>query len=88
MGPDFPLTQEFMAQMIGVRRTSVSLVAGQLQEAGLITYKRGHLHVEDIEGLRRAACECYAMTNIHREQIFERTQQADGGEARLTSAAG
>jgi CRP-like cAMP-binding protein len=82
MGPDFALTQEFMAQMIGVRRTSVSLVAGQLQEAGLITYKRGHLHVVDIEGLRRAACECYATTNIHREQIFDGTQpkQTAGGK--------
>jgi CRP-like cAMP-binding protein len=71
MGPDFPLTQEFLAQMIGVRRTSVSLIAGQLQEAGLISYRRGHLHVKDVDALRSAACECYAMTNIHRERIFQ-----------------
>jgi CRP-like cAMP-binding protein len=56
---DLPLTQEFIAQMLGVRRTSVSIVANTLQQAGLIKYKRGHIRVLDLEGLRESACECY-----------------------------
>jgi CRP-like cAMP-binding protein len=56
---DLPLTQEFIAQMLGVRRTSVSIVANTLQQAGLIKYKRGHIRVLNLEGLRESACECY-----------------------------
>src|SRR5450432_2625289 len=56
---DLPLTQEFIAQMLGVRRTSVSIVANTLQQAGLIKYKRGHIRVLDLDGLRESACECY-----------------------------
>jgi CRP-like cAMP-binding protein len=56
---DLPLTQEFIAQMLGVRRTSVSIVANTLQQAGLIKYKRGHIRVLDLEALRESACECY-----------------------------
>ena len=57
---DFQLTQEFIAQMMGVRRTSVSIVANTLQQAGLIRYKRGNIRVTNLEGLRESACECYA----------------------------
>ena len=57
---DFQLTQEFLGQMMGVRRTSVSIVANTLQQAGLIKYKRGNIRVTNLEGLRDAACECYA----------------------------
>jgi CRP-like cAMP-binding protein len=53
------LTQEFLARMLGVRRTSVSLVAGMLQKAGLISYRRGNIQLLDIEALHDAACECY-----------------------------
>jgi CRP-like cAMP-binding protein len=56
---DLPLTQEFIAQMLGVRRTSVSIVANTLQQAGLIRYKRGNIRVLDLEGLQESACECY-----------------------------
>jgi CRP-like cAMP-binding protein len=56
---DLPLTQEFIAQMLAVRRTSVSIAANNLQKAGLIRYKRGHIRVLNLEGLREAACECY-----------------------------
>jgi CRP-like cAMP-binding protein len=59
-GEDLPLTQEFIAQMLGVRRTSVSIVAHTLQQAGLIRYKRGNIRVLNLEGLRECACECYA----------------------------
>jgi CRP-like cAMP-binding protein len=56
---DLPLTQEFIAQMLGVRRTSVSIVANTLQQAGLIRYKRGHIRLLDLEALRESTCECY-----------------------------
>jgi CRP-like cAMP-binding protein len=54
------LTQEFLAQMLGVRRSSVSVVANALQQAGLIRYSRGHIDILDLSGLRITACECYA----------------------------
>ena len=60
-----PLTQEFLAQMLGVQRSSVTLVARKLQEAGLIRYRRGHIHVLEIEGLQDSCCECYAAINLH-----------------------
>ena len=58
VGPDLLLTQEFFARMMGVRRTSVTTVAGTLQAAGLISYSRGRLHIIDIEQIRKRACEC------------------------------
>jgi CRP-like cAMP-binding protein len=56
---EFPLTQEFLAQMLGVRRPTVSAVAAILQKAGLIAYHRGTLTVLDRKGLEAASCECY-----------------------------
>jgi CRP-like cAMP-binding protein len=56
---DFPLTQEFLAQMLGVRRPTVTAVAGVLQKAGLIGYHRGRMTVLDRKGLEAASCECY-----------------------------
>jgi CRP-like cAMP-binding protein len=55
----FPLTQEFVAMMLGVSRPSVTIVAGTLQKAGLITYHRGHVEIVDREKLEAASCECY-----------------------------
>jgi CRP-like cAMP-binding protein len=57
---DFPLTKEFIGQMLGVRRPTVSLAAGMLQRAGLIHYVRGRITILDRPGLEAAACECYA----------------------------
>jgi CRP-like cAMP-binding protein len=56
---EFHLTQEFLAQMLGVRRPSVTVAAGQLQKAGLIRYQRGRIRVVDRAGLEAGACECY-----------------------------
>ena len=55
----FPLTQEFVAMMLGVARPTVAVVAAKLQKAGLITYHRGQLTIVDREQLEAAACECY-----------------------------
>jgi CRP-like cAMP-binding protein len=57
---EFLLTHEFMAELLGVRRQTVTIVAGTLQRAGLITYRRGVLKVLDREALEAASCECYA----------------------------
>jgi CRP-like cAMP-binding protein len=65
---EFPLTQEFLAQMLGVRRASVTVVAGILQQSGFIRYRRGRVTVTDRAGLEGAACECYAVLR----EVFER----------------
>ncbi|HEU0085295.1 MAG TPA: Crp/Fnr family transcriptional regulator [Bradyrhizobium sp.] len=53
------LTQEFLSEMLGVRRTSVTEVASKLQSAGLISYSRGVIHILDMEALRQKSCECF-----------------------------
>jgi CRP-like cAMP-binding protein len=55
----FPLTHEFLAQMLGVTRPSVTIAAGILQKAGLISYVRGWVDVLDRDGLEQTSCECY-----------------------------
>lgn len=72
-GQTFPLTQEFFAQMLGVRRASVSEVASTLQAQGLITYTRGIITIRDQEGLEARACICYRV--IH--DVFERMRAED-----------
>lgn len=64
------LTQEFLAQMIGVRRSSVSIVAGTLQKAGLIQYRRGNIRIMDLPGLQEGACECYGTVKAHYEKLI------------------
>ena len=54
-----PFTQEFLAEMLGVQRTSISPVANSLQQAGLIKYTRGSIQITNAGGLRDVACECY-----------------------------
>ena len=53
------LTQEFLAHMLGTRRASVTVAAGILQKAGLISYRRGQVNVVNRAELENAACECY-----------------------------
>jgi CRP-like cAMP-binding protein len=54
-----PLTQDYLATMLGVRRTTVTLTAQALQEAGLIRYRRGQIEILDAKGLHEISCECY-----------------------------
>lgn len=58
-GDGLTLTQELIASLLGVRREGVTEAAGDLQRAGLIRYRRGHIDVLDRPGLERAVCECY-----------------------------
>jgi CRP-like cAMP-binding protein len=54
-----PVTQELLAQLIGVRRNAISIVAHAFQQAGIIRYGRGQIEITDIEALRNTSCECY-----------------------------
>jgi len=67
---DLMLTQEFLAQMLGVRRPSVSLVANPLQKAGLIKYSRGRVRLLDVKGLQKDACECYGTVKAHYNRLL------------------
>ena len=70
MGSDgavIPLTHEFLAHMLGTRRSSVTVAAGLLAKAGLITYNRGHVKIENRDRLEDAACECYDLIRKHTE---------------------
>lgn len=64
-----PLTQEFLAQMIGVRRNAVSLVANTLQRAGFIQYSRGRIEIINVECLLESACECYGTIKSQYERL-------------------
>lgn len=67
----FVLTQELMAQMIGARRNSVSLVANALQKANLIRYSRGHMEITDLGGLTQTSCECYAAVKAQYNRLLD-----------------
>lgn len=58
----FPLTQEFLAMMLGVRRSGVTLAAAAFADAGFIKYSRGAMTILDRSGLEKETCECYAVT--------------------------
>jgi CRP-like cAMP-binding protein len=67
---DLLLTQEFIAEMMGVRRTSVSVVANTLQQAGFVRYRRGHIRILNLEGLQETTCECYQTVKTHSERLL------------------
>lgn len=69
-GEKLPLTQQLLSEMLGVRRSSVSEVAAQLQSAGLIRYTRGSIQIIDEDGLKRTACECYETIKAQAERLL------------------
>jgi CRP-like cAMP-binding protein len=69
-GDELPLTQEFMAMMLGVYRPSISITAGALQRAGLIRYSGGRIAVLDRAGLEAASCECYVAVQRRFSTLF------------------
>jgi CRP-like cAMP-binding protein len=72
----FPMTHEFLAQMVGVRRATVTEEAGRLQASGAIDYQRGILTVSDREALEGAACECYRLIRGEYDRLL-----GSGGQA-------
>jgi CRP-like cAMP-binding protein len=82
MSDTLNLTQEFLSQMLGVQRSSVTLIARRLQESGLITYRRGRIRVLDAEALRDSCCECYQAINDHFARLIGwRARNDDQGSA-------
>jgi CRP-like cAMP-binding protein len=67
---ELPLTHEFLAAMLGVRRASVTVALGLLQQEGLLTYSRGRLKVLDTAGLEETSCECYEVVRAEQERIM------------------
>ena len=67
---EMQLTHEFLAQMLGVRRSAVSVVAGTLQKAGFIKYSRGHIRLLDIAQIEAGACECRQTVRNHYERLL------------------
>lgn len=75
-GEQLPLAQEFLSQMLGVRRTSVTLAATTLQNAGVISYRRGKIQIQDRAALEGVACDCYNITRRNIEHITAEAQLA------------
>ena len=71
------MTQELIANMLGVRREGVTEAAGHLQRAGLIHYSRGHIEVLDRPGLEKAVCECYAVVKKEFDRLIADTPRGD-----------
>ena len=71
---EMPLTQEFLGQMLGTRRSTVSVAASTLQKAGMITYTRGNVTILDKSKLEDASCECYAIIQSQLRNCHAETQ--------------
>jgi CRP-like cAMP-binding protein len=67
---NLPFTQEYLAEMLGVRRTSVTAVAQTLQEAGLIKYARGKIQIIDAKAMQKSTCECYGSVKTLYEKLI------------------
>jgi CRP-like cAMP-binding protein len=68
---EFKLTHEFLAEMLGVRRQTVTVIAGTLQTANLITYHRGVIRILEPKKLKDASCECYSVTKAFYDRIMK-----------------
>lgn len=88
LGPqELIMTQELVARMLGVRREGITEAAGKLQQAGFISYRRGHIAIVERSGLERLACECYAalkresgrlLSDVHCRQTVDQTAPERG----------
>jgi CRP-like cAMP-binding protein len=67
---DLVMTQELIANMLGVRREGVTEAAGNLQRDGLIEYRRGHIKVLDRAGIEQRTCECYAVVKTEYDRLL------------------
>jgi CRP-like cAMP-binding protein len=76
-GDELVITQELIANMIGVRREGVTVAAGNLQRAGLISYTRGHIRILDRVGLEKAVCECYGVVKLEYDRLLNDIPRGD-----------
>ncbi len=65
------LTQEFLAHLLGVQRTSIGMIAGSLQSSGIIRYSRGKVEILDFERLKKSACECYEIVREEQKRFLD-----------------
>jgi CRP-like cAMP-binding protein len=68
------MTQDLVANMLGVRREGITEAAGNLQRSGFISYRRGHIAVLDRSGLEKHSCECYAVVRTEMRRLFSDMQ--------------
>lgn len=73
-GDEFPLTHEFLAMMLGVRRAGVSVAQHKLQQDGLIRYTRGDITILDRRGLESTACECYGVVKVRFDRFYDQSR--------------
>jgi CRP-like cAMP-binding protein len=71
------LTQEFLAQMLGVQRSTVTVAAGDLQRAGIIGYSRGKINITDRRALIKRACECYSIVSSSYDRILSKKENEE-----------
>jgi CRP-like cAMP-binding protein len=76
---ELPLTHEFLSEMLGVRRETVTLAVARLEETGLVGHRRGHISVEDRPGLERASCECYEIVRAEIATVVPASEDAFPG---------
>ena len=69
------MTQDLVANMLGVRREGITEAAGNLQRCGFISYRRGHISVLDRSGLEKRSCECYDVVRTEMRRLFADMQQ-------------
>lgn len=72
------MTQELVGSMLGVRREAIAEAAGDLQRAGLIRYRRGHIAVLERSGLETRACECYAVVKKELSRLLSDVRYRQG----------
>lgn len=80
---EFAMRQEFLAMMLGVHRPAVTIAANALQNAGLISYRRGHITIKDPVALRESACECYSIIEAQFDKMFGRGWREGAQASRL-----
>jgi CRP-like cAMP-binding protein len=68
---ELPLTHEFLSEMLGVRRETVSLAVGKLEDSGVVGHRRGHISIEDRGGLEARSCECYSVIRSELDALIE-----------------
>lgn len=82
------LTQEFLANMLGVQRTSIGLIANAMQKDGLIRYRRGKVEIIDFDRLQASACECFSIVKREYEEFLNDKKFQPMSDARQTTRLG